>query len=83
MKKYLITGGAGFYGSILKKELLNDGNFCVSIDLEEDNYTHENLVSIKDDIRNKTILDKIFNKYKFDAIFHCAAFHDFMYGNLF
>ncbi len=34
-KKYLITGGAGFFGTILKKELLKDNNFWVSIDLEE------------------------------------------------
>lgn len=73
MKKYLITGGSGFYGSILKKELIEDGNFCVSIDLEKDNYIHKNLISIKGDIRNKSILDQIFNNYKFDAIFHCAA----------
>lgn len=73
MKQYLITGGAGFYGSILKKELLKEGNFCVSIDLEKDDYKHENFVAIKGDIRDKGLLDEIFNKYKFDAIFHCAA----------
>ena len=32
MKKFLITGGAGFFGSILKKDLVYNGNFCVSID---------------------------------------------------
>lgn len=73
MKKYLITGGAGFYGSILKKELIKDGNFCVSIDLEKDNYKDKNFVAIKGDIRDTKLLDKIFKKYKFDAIFHCAA----------
>ena len=73
MKKYLITGGAGFYASILKKELIKDGNFCVSIDLEKDDYKDKNFVSIQGDIRNTKLLDKIFRKYKFDAIFHCAA----------
>lgn len=73
MRNFLITGGAGFYGSILKKELINDGDFCVSIDLENDNFAHENFVAIKGDIRNKELLDEVCAKYKFDAIFHCAA----------
>ncbi len=73
MKTYLITGGAGFYGTILKKELLNDGAFCVSIDLESDDYKHKNFVAIKGDIRDTKLLEEICEKYKFDAIFHCAA----------
>ena len=70
---YLITGGAGFFGSILKKQLIKDGHFCVSIDLEKDNYNNKNFVAIKGDIRDTKMLDKIFNDFKFDAIFHCAA----------
>ncbi|MBQ7454725.1 MAG: NAD(P)-dependent oxidoreductase [Selenomonadaceae bacterium] len=73
MKNYLITGGAGFFGSILKQDLLSDGNFCVSIDREPDDYHHKNFVSVLGDIRDKNLLRKIFTEYKFDAIFHCAA----------
>ena len=73
MKKYLITGGAGFYGTILKKELIKDGAFVVSIDLEKDNYKNDNFVGIRGDIRDTKLLTKIFKKYKFDCIFHCAA----------
>jgi len=73
MKCFLITGGAGFFGSILKKRLLEQGNKCISIDLMEDFYTHENLISIKGDITNLDLLEDIFKKYQFDAIFHCAA----------
>ena len=46
MGTYLITGGAGFFGSILKEELLNKGHTCVSIDLEPDDYQHENFTAI-------------------------------------
>ncbi len=75
---YLITGGSGFFGSILKEELVRDGNKVVSIDLEEDDYTDKHFVPIRGDIRDKKLLDEINKKYKFDAIFHCAAFlaHD-------
>ena len=73
MGNYLITGGAGFYGSILKKELIKDGNFCVSIDLEKDDYENKNFVAIQGDIRDEELLDSVFSKYRFDVIFHCAA----------
>lgn len=42
MKKYLITGGAGFYGSILKKELLNEEMLLKSY-----KYYHENRKEIE------------------------------------
>ena len=72
-KTVLITGGAGFFGSLLKQRLLDDGFQCVSIDLEPDDYSHPNLFSIRGDIRETATLDEIFSDYQFDAIFHCAA----------
>lgn len=69
----LITGGAGFFGSILKKELTMNGDFILSIDIQTDEYEHKNFKSIKGDIRDKNLLKKISKDYKFDAIIHCAA----------
>lgn len=73
MSTFLITGGAGFFGSILKKELLDLGHQCVSIDLENDYFKSEHFTAIKGDIRDLTLLEETFSKYKFDAVFHCAA----------
>lgn len=73
MKTILITGGAGFFGELLKKRLLEENFKCVSIDLEKDEYSHAGLTSIQGDIRNTDTLEGIFSRFEFDAVFHCAA----------
>ena len=74
MKKFLITGGSGFFGSILKEYLLSREYMCVNIDLEKDETIHRNLTSIVGDIRNQNTLDRIFCEHgPFDAVFHIAA----------
>lgn len=72
-RKVLITGGSGFFGSALKRLMLDNDFACVSIDLVEDNYEHPNLTSVRGDIRDRTQLDQLFAAHCFDAVFHIAA----------
>jgi len=72
-KTFLVTGGAGFFGEILKKRLLDDGHRCVSVDLQTDAATHQNLRSVQTDIRDRSALTPLFEGYRFDGVFHCAA----------
>jgi nucleoside-diphosphate-sugar epimerase len=69
----LLTGGAGFFGGILKRELLAQGTTCVSVDLQPDDHHHPNLVSVQGDIRDRELLMRIFASHRFDTVFHCAA----------
>src|ERR1700748_1490805 len=69
----LITGGSGFFGGILKRRLLAEGYACSNIDLVADPDTHANLTSIQGDIRDNSLLKKIFAEQAFAAVFHCAA----------
>jgi len=73
METVLITGGAGFFGDILKRSLLQRGFSVVSIDLEKDDMTAKNLVTVQGDIRDRALLDTLFTKYMFSAVFHLAA----------
>jgi UDP-glucose 4-epimerase len=73
MKTVLLTGGAGFFGGLLKTRLLEAGHRCVSIDLCSDNTQHPNLTAIQGDIRNIELLNRTFAEHHFDAVLHCAA----------
>ena len=70
---YLVTGGAGFFGGILKQRLLNDGAEVVSVDLVPDAARHPALTSLQADIRDDAAMQNIFAEHRFDAVFHIAA----------
>jgi len=82
MKRVLVTGGTGFLGSYLVKSLLERGAESVvvpttnikqkkSIDLLE--VDSANLSIISGDIRDFDFLQRLFNEYEFDAVFHLGA----------
>ena len=80
MKNILVTGGAGYVGSGLLRELLLNGYNVTCVDnlifggesllsiLHKENFTFFNC-----DINNSEKLDKIFLKNKFDGVIHLAA----------
>ena len=73
MAKYLVTGGAGFFGGILKNRLLADGAEVVVVDLVPDTARHPSLLSIQADIRDEERMRAIFAAHEFSAVFHIAA----------
>lgn len=72
-QKVLVTGGAGFLGINLIRDLLKRGYDIVSYDIAEFDYadTKDKVTIITDDIRNKKGLDKAMKGI--DLVVHCAA----------
>lgn len=86
MSTYLVTGGAGFIGSSLVKELIKQGNKVIAIDNFCDFYDtkiKENNVKelledskfklYRADIRDRDALSKIFSENDIDIVMHLAA----------
>ena len=77
MKKYLVTGGAGFIGSYLVKRLLADGNDVVVFDnlergrLSRLSSSMENINLINGDIRNYEEVERAVREV--DVVYHLAA----------
>jgi nucleoside-diphosphate-sugar epimerase len=69
----LITGGAGFFGSLLARRLLDDGQECVIVDLEDPEHRGPGLTAVKGDIRDRELLARLFEAHRFRTIYHCAA----------
>jgi nucleoside-diphosphate-sugar epimerase len=71
--KFLVTGGAGFFGGVLKRRLLDDGAEVVGVDLIPDTARHPALTSLQADIRDEAAMQSVFAAHRFDAVFHIAA----------
>ena len=68
-QKILVTGGAGFIGTNLVNELVKRGHEVIALDLyntERENY-------LRADVRNYRQLERVFNKWGFDYVYHLAA----------
>ena len=78
MKTILVTGGAGFFGGILKRAILEAGQRCISVDVCPDEDEHPNLEKHQIDLRDQKALDHVFAGAtaagrKLDGVVHCAA----------
>lgn len=83
--KLLVTGGAGFIGSNFVRYILGheqDVVFLVNLDALTYAGNLENLKSVegdpryifvKGDVRDKDLVDKLFDEYGFDTVVHFAA----------
>ncbi len=89
MKRFLVTGGAGFIGSHLCQRLLREGYEVVCLDnfdpfydpaikqrnLEEISATAKGkgFQLVEGDIRDKGLLEDLFRRSSFDLVIHLAA----------
>ena len=68
-ERILVTGGAGFIGTNLVKELKSRGHEVITIDLyhtDRDDY-------LRADVRNYRQLRRCFEGERFDYVYHLAA----------
>ncbi len=75
-KTILITGANGEIGHGLIKKLTEDGkNKIVALDINslDSSFSKPTLQFIKGDILDNKLISTLFEKYKFDTIFHLAA----------
>lgn len=90
--KVLVTGGAGFIGSVLADSLLKDGIDVVILDNFSDDYpvvmkernvapnlSNPKYTLYRGDVRDAKLLEKIFSEHAFDQVVHlagCASVRD-------
>src|SRR5574341_639356 len=68
-QKILVTGGAGFIGTNLVNELRKRGHEVMATDL----YNTERGNYIRTDVKSYHQLERVFEKGKFDYVYHLAA----------
>lgn len=77
MAKSLVTGGAGFIGAHVVNELIRMGHQVVVLDDLSGGFRdniNTQATFIKGSITNEKLLSKLFDKHKFDYVYHIAAY---------
>lgn len=73
----LVTGGAGFIGSYVVDTLIQDGHDVVVLDDLSGGFlrnVNKRAEFIRGSVVNVELVKKIFDRYKFDYVFHLAAY---------
>ena len=80
MEHVLVTGGAGYVGSGLLRELLSQGNYVTCVDKLMfggesllDIWHNDNFTFIKCDVNDWDVFNSILTDSNFDAVIHLAA----------
>lgn len=77
--KILVTGGAGYIGSVIVKQLVKENHDVIVLDDLSKGHAeavHPKAVLVRVNLNDLKELDKVFKKYKFDAVIHMAAFSE-------
>ena len=75
MKKnyILVSGGVGYLGQNLIRQLLNENHNVINIDLIKNPLKHKNLINIELNMIKYDYIYKKLKKYDISHIFHFAA----------
>jgi dTDP-glucose 4,6-dehydratase len=68
-QRILVTGGAGFIGTNLVNELKKRGHEVIALDM----YNTDREGYLRADVRNYRQLERVFDKWEFDYVYHLAA----------
>ena len=75
-KYILVTGAAGYIGSVVTEELLKEGRRIIALDNLVQGHREsvaDGAVFIQGDLGNIDLLDKLFRDYPIEAVVHLAA----------
>lgn len=77
MATSLVTGGAGFIGTHVANELLNHGHKVIVLDDLSGGFkdnVNPKAIFVQGSVEDYLLLEKLFNQYKFDYVYHLAAY---------
>ena len=72
----LVTGAAGYIGSVVTEELTREGNFVVALDNLKQGHREAvvpEAVFVQADLADLEELDEVFRHYRIDVVIHLAA----------